>query len=759
MKRILKTLLAALLCLGLLPMSVFAAPTKLSHVDITIELPKDRDEFDPNYMPKITSFTSGSIDLLAAGAGFLNASWDRGSNGPSLFRGSGIYHVTFQLMFGTGYCAAYTLASTGEYVATPETFSATINGAAATVRRNTSSYYPALEIDLQIEGEPLVVEQKPVQVHNEAWEQLKKTRRAMYTPRTWAESEAYNRDNMPEKVVTVTDPEGRELYENRENMTVAVFDVSTADKMAADIANSDSLKEIWLSPEVDPYKFIHELTKNQRSVTGGYNYWEVSAESPMYLSKGTVFIPESRVAEFKQNIDANDSYGYIGGALTVKCYSGDDVTAAREAGAFGAKEICTAHEYNTQIKSADRVYHFADCHELDLYYYSCGYCGKCEYNPSHVDYDAALRSSGQLDTLLDSVKALQSHSRNAELPAEAVYIGVNDAGNHVWWQSCERCGVFSRYDINSYDHKASGNQMAFENYKSTWIGGLKLAEAMAISSEETYTGTFAMPSKSSATMSTWAESDVNLALNDNLLDTALLGSDYTLNITRLQFCSVAVKLAEELIGRELTYAASTFTDTDSPYALKAYSTGITAGTGNGTFSPNATLTRQEMATFIYRTLRYVEQNSEYKYTSYNSKLDNYTDRGAVQSWAEEAMAFMNALDLVKGTTDTTLSPDGICTIEQAVAVAERSVYAHLLGWYQVNRAKNASATSEVGTAKMGGYALRDGDYVWVTGRRYGAYNSFTDKNENLPSVFVPIINPFNGQAAEMKNGDLVPVRN
>lgn len=92
-------------------------------------------------------------------------------------------------------------------------------------------------------------------------------------------------------------------------------------------------------------------------------------------------------------------------------------------------------------------------------------------------------------------------------------------------------------------------------------------------------------------------------------------------------------------------------------------------------------------------------------------------------------------------------------------MAERSVYAHLLGWYQVARATGYSPTSEVGNAKMSGFTLREGDYVWVTGRRYGVYNTFTKKSENLPHVTVPIINPFNGQAAEMKNGDLVPVRN
>lgn len=763
MKKILSTLLAAVLFIGLLPTSILAAPTALSHVDLQIELPKGGDEFDMGYIPTVTSFTSGDIDLLATGAGFMHAYWDGECDydeyGIPYFRNGGTYYVSLKLMLNpaAGYCAAYTTLSTGEYGVMPETFSATVNGMSATVTRNSSVYYPTLEISVKLEGDVLNTEQKSER--NEEWEEIKTARRAMYTPRTRDEAETYNRDNMPKKVVVVTDSEGRELFENRENMTAVVFDVNNAEQMAADIAGSPYLKEIWLSPETDPYEFTYNLRQAQRNIIGGYWYWEISAAIPLYLSEGTVFIPESRVSEFKQNIDDKEFFGYPGGALTIKSYSGSDVLAAQKAGASAAKELCTAHNYTAQIKSADRIFHYADHNDHNLYYYSCGYCGKCEYNPSHVDHDNELQAM-HID--LDSYKAIQRHGTvYAELPADEVYIGVNAAGEHVWWNSCELCGVFDRYSVNEYDYKATGTAASFEEYKASIVdAGNKILEAKALNSTDRYyPGTFSLPLKSDVYMSEWAQSDVNLALNDNLLDTALLGNDYTQNITRLQFCSVAVKLAEELIGKELTPAADTFNDTDNSYVLKAYAAGITSGTGNGNFSPDKTLTRQEMATFLYRTLRYIEKNSDYSYTDYTSKLSNYTDDNwSIQSWAEEAMAFMNALDLIKGISDTALNPDGLCTIEQAVAVAERSVYAHLLGWYQINPKKNMSPTSELGKAKMGGFALREGDYVWVTSRRYGAKVSTIDESGNMDSLFVPIINPFNGQAADMKYGDLIPVR-
>lgn len=70
-KRILSILLVLTMCIGLMPISSVAAATALNHVDLQIELPKGGDYFDWSYTPAVTSFTSGSIDLLANGAGFI----------------------------------------------------------------------------------------------------------------------------------------------------------------------------------------------------------------------------------------------------------------------------------------------------------------------------------------------------------------------------------------------------------------------------------------------------------------------------------------------------------------------------------------------------------------------------------------------------------------------------------------------------------------------------------------------------------------
>ena len=94
------------------------------------------------------------------------------------------------------------------------------------------------------------------------------------------------------------------------------------------------------------------------------------------------------------------------------------------------------------------------------------------------------------------------------------------------------------------------------------------------------------------------------------------------------------------------------------------------------------MTRQEMATLIYRALRYIEQNSKYTYTDYNSNLAAYTDSPQLKEWAREPMAFMEALELVDPVTKTTLAPNAPCSIELALATAERATMAQHTGWAQ-----------------------------------------------------------------------------
>ncbi len=772
-KRLLSALLCLVLAFTLLPTAALAAETRLKSVDLVIDLPKAGDPNEMETEVTIKSMKSGNIDLLANGAGIMYTEWqgdDVETDDGFCFRAGTTYLVNIKLAFDTtkGYCANYKTVG-GENIVGPDTFSATVNGVPATIR-TSAQYFPTLQVSLTIPGERYTAEEKAELNADLArkTELLQQAKRAMAAPRTQAAAESMQFENFAAGVTVMTDPS--HVLENTDSIRTLILD---ADKVTEDtcffIAYAPYLKELWLSDKVDAYEFIQAMDSYLWLPIAGVYRWEKQSDMPFYTAETTVFIPESAVPALKA---AQAQRGYKI-PYTIKTYSGTDVYAAQKAGAAAAKDNwCTAHQYNLQIRTADRVYTYAQaCQYARRYYYSCAICGKCEYNAKHVaphvkDTEIALKTEKL------------AHSDNGEYPTAEAYIGVNAAGEHVYWLSCEYCGHSHRYlqqHLTARDVYASGTGLTLAQYQAEVNASLQWEETQALNTTELYPGTFTLAQKSSAKTSSWAQSDVNLALNDNLLDAALLGSDYTKNVTRLQFCSVAVRLAEELTGKSISPApAGTFTDTTSAYALKAYAAGITTGVTATTFDPNGTLTRAQMAAFLYRTLRYVEKNSDYSYTSYTSKLSSYKDSAQIQSWAKESMAFMNALDLVKGTTSTTLSPNGTCTIEQAVAVAERSVYAHQIGWYQAAPVTNIydynNSTGEI-EREDGAYtsfdstnaSLHPGDLVWVTGKLTGVSNLLatapgTTVEDCVYSAYLPGINPYTGQSMYLRCRDLIPVR-
>ena len=776
MKKRLSFLFCAAIVAALLSVAAFAA-TPLKHVDIVFDLPKAGDSREMETEVTVRSIKSGDIDLMAAGATIMYTEWagdDVETEDDFLFRAGTTYLVTVKLAFDTtkGYCANYKTLM-GDTVVTAETFTATVNGKPATVR-TSAPYFPTLQVSLTIEGERMTDTERAELAAEQAKTAaaLAKARRAVYPARTQAEADVENPENKG-KTVVVMDREHRgEGYnfatlDAYDDVGTLIMDVDDSDFYNHECATGFAwvivwkpyLNEIWLSDKVDVYTFVGRMDGELHDPVFHSPLWESRSDLQFCTTDATLYIPESSVAEFAKKMTEGRGYSI---PYSIKVYSGNDVYAAQKAGGAAAtKDWCPGHVYTHQIRSADRVYTFADCQTPPRWYYSCVICGECENNPNHV---SASFDAKPIEKLMECTHA----TLYDELATDQAYVGVNAAGMHVYWLSCDVCGRSDRYlqqHLTEKDLKLSGNDSTLEHYQAEVNAALQMRETLALSSTEDQAGMFTLRLRNTAKTSTWAQSDVNFALNDNLLDLDLLGNDYTKNISRLQFCSVVVRLAEEMTGKTITpAAANTFTDTSSPYVLKAYAAGITSGTSETTFSPDATLNRQQMATFLYRTLRYIEKNSDYSYTSYTSKLSNYTDKGQLASWAEESMAFMNALDLIKGTSDTTLSPNNKCTIEQAIAVAERSVYAHQIGWCQVDfdDAKGNDITDFLTLPVMGtnvGATPREGTIIWALGKRLGVYMDEPEINNNMPYTYCPVINYYTGQKQYIVARDLVPIRN
>ena len=435
-----------------------------------------------------------------------------------------------------------------------------------------------------------------------------------------------------------------------------------------------NLEELWLGPNVDVADFLVAYADAQFGLSGSEALIPLTSKSSE-TQKLTLFVSDKSLPNgftgdwnvVKSTI-ADDGYMELGTGpfrrFQSRLYSGDVLEAFKK-GPSAAYEWCTQHDYSEIINTADRVYQMISCTQPTLYYYSCSKCGKCEYNPNHV-----ARSLPHLAGDYYMLRDRSDHHLLDRNLSEKYYIGVNSRGERVYWKSCTMCGGI--YNEVEPDQQPTTPEWACENATVT-KDYVNIAFAVK---NDRYV---------SAKMSQWAQNEVQWASQNGILDLSLLGNDYTKPITRLQFASIAVKLAEVLTDKAIAPAeAGTFTDTDNAYALKAYASGITSGVSATEFNPDGTLTRQQMATFIHRALMYVRDNTNIRYTIYTPELEKYSDNWAIQDWARTPMGFMNALGLVKGVSGTAIDPDGKCTIEQAVVVANRSVNADQIGWYQSN---------------------------------------------------------------------------
>ena len=103
-------------------------------------------------------------------------------------------------------------------------------------------------------------------------------------------------------------------------------------------------------------------------------------------------------------------------------------------------------------------------------------------------------------------------------------------------------------------------------------------------------------------------------------------------------------------------------------AIWAAANGITEGTSDTTFSPTASLTREQMATFFYR---FADYESLDPIVVEGDNLTGFVDADQVSAYAKEALNWAVGEGLITGTTDTTLSPKSTATRAQAATILMR----------------------------------------------------------------------------------------
>lgn len=154
-------------------------------------------------------------------------------------------------------------------------------------------------------------------------------------------------------------------------------------------------------------------------------------------------------------------------------------------------------------------------------------------------------------------------------------------------------------------------------------------------------------------------------------------TNFTADITRLQFADLAVSLAEQLTGKEIAPAAAdTFTDTTEDVILKAKAAGIASGyavDGGFAFRPGNPITRQEICVMLSNVVSYVEKTAGQADLDRSETLSgSFPDAADVADWAIKPVALMCNNGVMNGRTQgsaTLLTPLAHTSLQEGVTLA------------------------------------------------------------------------------------------
>ncbi|MBD0379587.1 S-layer homology domain-containing protein [Paenibacillus sedimenti] len=170
----------------------------------------------------------------------------------------------------------------------------------------------------------------------------------------------------------------------------------------------------------------------------------------------------------------------------------------------------------------------------------------------------------------------------------------------------------------------------------------------------------------------WSQADVEL-LATKLIVNGTSDSQFTPDqqITRAQFTALLVRglgLKDENISPEFKDVKA------SDWFAGAVSTGVkvglVSGYENNTFSPEAPITRQEMAVMLSRAAKFAGQPITLKSTS-SDLLNGFKDREKIQAWALNEIAEAVQAGFVRGMGDSGFVPGEKATRAQAAVTVKR----------------------------------------------------------------------------------------
>jgi hypothetical protein len=169
--------------------------------------------------------------------------------------------------------------------------------------------------------------------------------------------------------------------------------------------------------------------------------------------------------------------------------------------------------------------------------------------------------------------------------------------------------------------------------------------------------------------SQWARDGISSAIASKIVPENLQ-SKYVEKITRKEFCQLAMQTYSIIMKQSIDESVSSpFSDIDDTYVTNAYNLKIVSGTGNGKFSPNNNITRQEAAVMLNNLAKilniYPKEN-----------IIKFIDDSSFSVWSRSSIYSVAGIKtgnvyLMVGTEPNKFSPWLNYTREQAIVTMYR----------------------------------------------------------------------------------------
>lgn len=152
----------------------------------------------------------------------------------------------------------------------------------------------------------------------------------------------------------------------------------------------------------------------------------------------------------------------------------------------------------------------------------------------------------------------------------------------------------------------------------------------------------------------WYHPATDYVLEESLMNGYADGTFHpSSTLSRAQLCQIL----NNSEGRPAVSGGSGFADVPNSLwcadmVAWASDNGIVTGYGDGTFRPDGSITREQLATMLWRYAGSPESSHS---------LERYTDAAQISSYAREALAWANENTIVNGYGDGRLGPKGVAT--------------------------------------------------------------------------------------------------